>query len=134
MFILSITLTTALLLCLPTTITPKCPGGDLFTLLELSSKIVRHHLPPLPAKPTFVKSDPTMTNPLPKPNDMPAAEVLIPTPNATFPTPYLYASNRNDPSPEGDIIGIFSIQAPDSLDLVAEVRSGLNHLRGMIFF
>ncbi|KAF8959201.1 Lactonase, 7-bladed beta-propeller-domain-containing protein [Flammula alnicola] len=108
-------------------------NGDLFTLLELKSKVVRHRFPPLPALPSFVKSVPTMSQPPPTPNDMLAAEISIPPTNATFPTPYLYLSNRNDPSPEGDIISIFSIEKPDSLDLVAEVRSGLNHLRGMVF-
>lgn len=62
-----------------------------------------------------------------------AAEVLIPAPNASFPTPYLYLTNRNDPSPEGDTISIFSIATPDSLELVAEFRTGLRHLRGLVF-
>lgn len=63
-----------------------------------------------------------------------AAEILIPPPNESFPIPYLYLSNRNDPSPQGDIISIFSIQNPDtSLDLIAEIRTGLKHLRGMVF-
>ena len=42
-------------------------------------------------------------------------------------------SNRNDPSPEGDIISIFSVADPAKIELVAEVRSGLKHLRGMAF-
>ncbi|KAH9485787.1 putative 6-phosphogluconolactonase [Psilocybe cubensis] len=107
--------------------------GDMFTLLELTSKVVRHRLPPLPEFPKFIKSVPTMSNPPPTPNDMLAAEILIPTPNASFPTPYLYLSNRNDPSPEGDIISIFSIEEPDSLELIAEVRTGLKHVRGIVF-
>lgn len=74
-----------------------------------------------------------MSNPPPAPNNQLAAEILIPPPNASFPTPYLYLSNRNDPSPQGDIISIFSIQDPDSLDLIAEIRTGLKHLRGMAF-
>jgi 6-phosphogluconolactonase (cycloisomerase 2 family) len=61
-----------------------------------------------------------------------AAEILIPTPNEQFPTPYLYVSNRNDPSPEGDTISIFAI-ADDTLDLISEVSTGLNHVRGMMF-
>ena len=61
-----------------------------------------------------------------------AAEILIPTPNEQFPTPYLYVSNRNDPSPEGDTISIFSI-ADDALDLISEVPTGLNHVRGIAF-
>lgn len=61
-----------------------------------------------------------------------AAEILIPTQNDQFPDPYLYVSNRNDPSPEGDTISIFSI-ADDALDLISEVSTGLNHVRGMEF-
>lgn len=62
-----------------------------------------------------------------------SAEILLPRPNASYTEPYLYASNRNDPSPEGDVIAIFSIADPEKLELVAEVRSGLKHLRGMLF-
>jgi hypothetical protein len=61
-----------------------------------------------------------------------AAELLIPEPNTAFSTPYAYVSNRNDPSEEGDTIAIFSI-AGDALELIAEVRTGLKHLRGMAF-
>jgi len=107
--------------------------GNLFTVLELSSKVVRHTFPPLPALPKFIKSISTISD---RPADLGArlaAEILIPTPNASFPTPYLYVSNRNDPSPEGDIITIFSIDQSDSLEPIAEVRSGLKHLRGMVF-
>ncbi|RXW23679.1 hypothetical protein EST38_g2155 [Candolleomyces aberdarensis] len=107
--------------------------GDLFTILELSSKVVRHKLPPLPEPPKFLVSKPTMSNPPPTPNKMLGAEILIPPPNATFSTPYLYLSNRDDPSPEGDIISIFSIEQPGSLDLVTEVRTGLKHVRGIVF-
>ncbi|KAH6885452.1 Lactonase, 7-bladed beta-propeller-domain-containing protein [Coprinopsis sp. MPI-PUGE-AT-0042] len=109
--------------------------GDLFTLLELSSKVVRHRLPPLPQAPKFLASTPTMSNPPPTPNDMLAAEILIPTPNSSFPTAYLYLSNRNDPSPEGDIISVFAIENPEEpLRLITEVRTGLKHVRGMEFF
>jgi 6-phosphogluconolactonase (cycloisomerase 2 family) len=61
-----------------------------------------------------------------------AAEILIPAPNKSFPTPYVYISNRNDPSPEGDAIAIFSTEGSE-LALIAEVRTGLSHVRGMVF-
>lgn len=105
----------------------------MYTVLELSSVLVKHRFPPYPEAPTLVKSVATMSNPPPRPNDMLAAELLIPMPNSTYPTPYLYLSNRNDPTPEGDIISIFAISGPDTLELVKEVRSGLKHLRGMLF-
>ena len=104
-------------------------------MLELSSKVVRHRLPPLPEAPKFLASATTMSKPPPTPNDMLAAEILIPSPNSTFPTAYLYLSNRNDPSPEGDIVSVFAIENPDEpLQLITEVRTGLKHLRGMEFF
>lgn len=74
-----------------------------------------------------------MFNPPPLPNDRLAAEILVPKPNATYPTPYIYVSNRNDPSPEGDSVAIFSIDEPGAPKLIAEVRTRLNHLRGMEF-
>lgn len=65
--------------------------------------------------------------------NMLAAEILSPSPNSSFPTPYVYVSNRNDPSPEGDVIAIFSVEDSEKIVPVAEVRSGLKHLRGMLF-
>ncbi|KAJ7224339.1 Lactonase, 7-bladed beta-propeller-domain-containing protein [Mycena pura] len=106
--------------------------GALYTLLELSSSLSKHRFHALPAAPTLIAVKPTMSNPPTPPHDMLAAELLIPKPNATFPTPYAYASNRNDPSEEGDTIAIFSITG-DALELVAEARTGLKHLRGMAF-
>ncbi|PPQ76349.1 hypothetical protein CVT24_008118 [Panaeolus cyanescens] len=111
--------------------------NSLFTLLELKSKVVKHTFPPLPELPKFVKSTATMSNPPPVPNDMLAAEIVIPEPNSTFGTPYLYLSNRNDPSEEGDIVSIFSVETEsadgEALTLIKEVRTGLKHVRGMVF-
>lgn len=108
--------------------------GELFTILELSSKVSRHTFPPLPDFPKFVSSTSTMSSPPPQPNEMLAAEILIPQPNSSFPTPYIYLSNRNDPSPGGDIISIFDFTSdPSKLQLIAEVRTGLNHVRGILF-
>jgi len=107
-------------------------GDNVYTILELTSLVAAHKVPPLLAEPTFLMATPTKRNPLPHPNGMLAAEILIPTPNELFPTPYLYVSNRDDPSPEGDTISIFSI-ADDTLDLISEVPTGLNHVRGIAF-
>ncbi|KAH7911312.1 Lactonase, 7-bladed beta-propeller-domain-containing protein [Hygrophoropsis aurantiaca] len=104
--------------------------NTLYTLLELKSKLATHSFP-------FVSdayqhnSASTLLGPLPTPNNMLAAEILIPSPNASFSTPYIYISNRNDPSPEGDTIAIFSVGKEPAL--LAEVRTGLNHVRGMVF-
>ncbi|EMD32989.1 hypothetical protein CERSUDRAFT_118417 [Gelatoporia subvermispora B] len=107
-------------------------NGVLYTLLELSSEVAAHYLPPRPAEPTFITCVSTMSAPAPSP-DMLAAEILVPKPNSQYPTPYLYVSNRNDPSPEGDTIAIFNVSKSEKLELVAEVRTGLHHLRGMAF-
>jgi len=107
----------------------------LYTLLELKSEITAHKFPPLPEEPTLLDTVPTMKSfpgPIAELN-MLAAEILIPTPNSTFSTPYLYVSNRNDPSPEGDAISIYSVADPEKIVPVVEIRSGLNHLRGMVF-
>lgn len=61
------------------------------------------------------------------------AEVLSPPISAAYPTPYIYVTNRNDPSPEGDILSIFEPSDTGSLKLINELRTGLNHLRGIAF-
>lgn len=50
---------------------------------------------------------------------------------AENPVPLLYASNRDDPDPAGDAIAIF--ETVPRLVRVAEVRTGLKHLRGVAF-
>lgn len=110
-------------------------AGVLYTLLELSSEISAHRFAPLPAAPALLSTVPTMSS-FPGPAaelGMLAAEVLVPAPNAAFPAPYLYASNRNDPAPAGDVVAVYSLADPAAPQLVAEVRSGLHHLRGMGF-
>lgn len=102
--------------------------NHIFTALELSNSVAKHQLHSLPLGAAYVASAPTLSHPTPSP-DMLVAEILIPPPNASYPTPYVYVSNRNDPSPEGDTIAIFTTD----LELVAEVRTGLNHVRGMVF-
>ncbi|KAI0785745.1 putative isomerase YbhE [Abortiporus biennis] len=108
---------------------------NLYTLLELSSEIVAHRFPPLPEEPMLLDTVPTMQEfpPPPAVLDMLAAEILIPKPNEKYSIPYLYVSNRNDPSPEGDVISIYSIENPEKIVPVNEVRSGLKHARGMVF-
>ncbi|TFK90252.1 putative isomerase YbhE [Polyporus arcularius HHB13444] len=107
-----------------------------YTLLELTSEVTAHRLPPLPAEPILLDTFRTMANPPPPQfaTDMLAAEILVPPPNASYPTPYVYVSNRNDPNPAGDTIAIFTtVGANAKCGYVREVRSGLKHLRGMVF-
>lgn len=105
----------------------------LYTLLELTSSITSHTFPALPSEAVLTHTTSTLTNPLPLPNEMLAAEILVPKPNASFPEPYLYVSNRNDPGPDGDTIAIFSIVNKEKPVLVTEVPTGLRHVRGIVF-
>ncbi|KAG1751926.1 Lactonase, 7-bladed beta-propeller-domain-containing protein [Suillus occidentalis] len=108
-------------------------GTSLYTLLELTLKLVVHTLPPLPAPPTLLTSLFTLSA-LPIPDTMTAAEILLPEPNTSFPETFIYTSNRDDPHSEGDTIAIFSLAAGEGQpELVNEVRTGLNHVRGMAF-
>ncbi|EJF60684.1 putative isomerase YbhE [Dichomitus squalens LYAD-421 SS1] len=107
-----------------------------YTLLELTSEVVAHRVPPLPQEPILLDTISTMATPPPPEHAayMLAAEILIPAPNSSYHTPYIYVSNRNDPSPEGDTIAIFStVDSKGKIGYVTEVRSGLKHLRGMVF-
>ncbi|KAG2354026.1 putative isomerase YbhE [Suillus spraguei] len=108
-------------------------GTTLYTLLELTSKLAVHAFPPLPALPTPLTSLFTLSA-SPIPDNMLAAEILLPEPNASFPETFIYTSNRNDPHSEGDTIAIFSLAAGEGQpELVNEVRTGLNHVRAMAF-
>ncbi|TFK50728.1 3-carboxy-cis,cis-mucoante lactonizing enzyme [Heliocybe sulcata] len=104
----------------------------LYTVLELHNELSQHTLPPLDSseKPTHIMSVAThipssSTNLL----RMLAAEILL----STSIPPLLYVSNRNDPTPGGDTIAIFSLSSAGP-KRIAEVKTGLHHLRGMILF
>ena len=103
-----------------------------YTLLELTSELAAHRVPPLPAPATHLRTLPTVAAPPADVSPLLAAEVLLPRPGAAFPDPLVYVSNRDDPAPEGDTIAIFEAAGED-LAYVREVRSGLRHLRGMVF-
>lgn len=105
--------------------------GILYTLLELTSELAAHAVRPDASD--LLHTTSTLVN-RPEPlGAMLAAELLLSPTSSTYPTPYLYASNRNDLHPEGDSIAIFSLANPNKPELVKEVRTGLNHLRGMMF-
>ncbi|KAK1231937.1 hypothetical protein PQX77_004930 [Marasmius sp. AFHP31] len=110
--------------------------GILYTVLELTSQVTKHQLSSLPKEPVLLSTASTLSQP---PSGgaaaagMLAAEIAIPKPTSTYPTPYVYISNRNDPSPEGDTIAIFEASTSDKLELISEVRTGLKHVRGMVF-
>lgn len=73
------------------------------------------------------------------PLTMLAAEILLPSPNASFPTALLYVSNRNDPRDHGDLICIYAVPPAEAigsqkLELIGTIGTGLKHVRGFIFF
>ncbi|KAH9833974.1 putative isomerase YbhE [Rhodofomes roseus] len=109
----------------------------LYTVHELTNELSAHRLPPAPEEPSHIATVSTL--PLAgtsseAASSMFAAEILLPAPNASYPTPYIYVSNREDPSPGNDTIAIFStVDSDGGPKMVAEVRSGLKHLRGMVF-
>ena len=107
----------------------------LYTVHELTNELSVYRFPPAPEEPTHLATLSTLlSTPAESRSNMFAAEILLPAPNAQFPTPYIYVSNRNDPSPGDDTIAVFSTADADGgPQLVAEVRTGLKHLRGMEF-
>jgi len=65
-----------------------------------------------------------------------AAEVLIPPPNAAFPSTLVYASNRNtgkNDDPRGDAITILTLGTDGKLQIVKQFFTGLKQVRGMQF-
>jgi len=112
-------------------------GDKLFTLLELSNHITSHEFPPLPEAAVLLQKVATLSDPPSDPTriDPPplSAEILGPPVTDDYATPYLYVTNRNDPSPEGDILSVFAMEPAGSVKLVREIRTGLNHLRGIAF-
>lgn len=114
-------------------------GENIFLLMELSNEITAHKLPASPASSDTIPIDvvPTLSNPPADPLNMDppplSAEILSPEVSPEFPTRYLYVTNRNDRDPKGDILSIFEILESGKPKLVNEVRTGLNHLRGIAF-
>jgi hypothetical protein len=120
--------------------------GILYTVTELTSNLTAHRLPPLPALPKLISITSTLQlQPGEALGDRLAAELML-APALTgdrrrgsgstsgdgvdCPKPFLYATNRNDPSPEGDPLAIFSLEDPAAPALIGEVYTGLHHLRG----
>lgn len=104
----------------------------LYTLNELTSTLTAHRLPPLPAAPTLLSTSSTLRRPPDEPRGEYVAGELLLAPAFTGggDPQFLYATNRDDPSPAGDTLAIFSLENPEVPEYVAEVRTGLRHLRG----
>jgi len=101
----------------------------IYTIHELANTLTQHTLPTISSgtQPQLIASIP-VTPPGANTSGMTAAELLISPSTTTFPTQYLYASNRGDTNAVGDTIAIFSM---NPLALVAQVQTGLRAIRGL---
>jgi hypothetical protein len=102
-------------------------------LHELASTLTVQPVPAAPNGTSSIASTLSIIPPNP-PNGAvwAAAEVIIPTPNTAFPTPYIYTSNRNTGTQDarGDAITIAQYSG-GALSAVAYVYTGIDQIRGM---
>ena len=104
--------------------------GILYTVLELSNELSLQKHAALPEVPTHITTLSTFASgSCPDPSSMFAAEIQL-CPNKKF----IYVSNRDDPSAEGDTIAVFNVPTGSKkCKLVREIRTGVKHARGMSF-
>jgi 6-phosphogluconolactonase (cycloisomerase 2 family) len=111
-------------------------GGQLFVLHELTSTLTAQSLPASPSKNSSITSTVNIIPPgVPSGNTFAAAELLIPSSSAAFPTTYIYASNRNvgpNRDPRGDAITIIRYSG-GQLHVVGYTYTGLDQIRSMQF-
>ncbi|KAG8989380.1 hypothetical protein FRB90_002287 [Tulasnella sp. 427] len=107
-------------------------GETVYVLNELESTLSTYPLPAAGAKESACLS--LLTPPTQPAKGMLGAEILLTESTSSFPETLIYASNRNDPHPEGDSIAIYApADSAHGFSLVNEVRTGLNHLRAVVF-
>ncbi|KAG8813971.1 hypothetical protein FRC17_001352 [Serendipita sp. 399] len=103
--------------------------GILYTVLELSNELSLHKWASLPESPSLITITSTFGSGKPAHRSMLAAEILL-SPNKQF----IYVSNRNDPSSEGDPLAVYSVPSSNAeFALVREIRTGVTHARGANF-
>ncbi|EJU05685.1 isomerase YbhE [Dacryopinax primogenitus] len=117
--------------------TPPLPDDDfespttyLYMVHELANTVTQQTIPSLSSgiQPELVAMVPT----IPEGGDnttIATAEILLSPINALYDEQYLYVSNRWDPDPAGDTVAIMT---PDPLTVIAQVRTGLYGIRGMM--
>lgn len=106
----------------------------LYTLHEFASTLTLREVPSHPNGTSQILSNVSIVPPNPPAGSVfAAAEILIPESTAEYPTPYIYASNRNIgvQDPRGDTIAIFE-NVDNQLVLRKQVYTGLNQIRGMM--
>ncbi|KAJ6551294.1 Lactonase, 7-bladed beta-propeller-domain-containing protein [Mycena capillaripes] len=118
----------------------RISNDRLYTLHELASTLSVQTIPAAPNGTARLISTASIIPANPPPNAVwAAAEILIPPPSASFPSQYIYVSNRNTgvQTPTGDSIAIFENldqgTPRERLQLVTQVFTGLDQIRGMEF-
>ncbi|KAF9503848.1 hypothetical protein BS47DRAFT_1309153 [Hydnum rufescens UP504] len=111
--------------------------GKLYTIHEMGNTVTEQVIPSLDdTKPQeLIANISTLPPTVPAGSLYNAAELFVSPPSIHYPTPYLYASNRNvsplpvQTDPLGDTIAIFALEP--KLHLVRHVHTGLQQLRGV---
>ncbi|KAF9516202.1 hypothetical protein BS47DRAFT_1292770 [Hydnum rufescens UP504] len=111
--------------------------GKLYTIHEMGNTVTEQVIPPLDdTEPQELLANISTLPPTVPPGSLyNAAELFVSPPSIHYPTPYLYASNRNvsplpaQTDPLGDTIAIFALKP--KLHLVRHVHTGLQQLRGV---
>ncbi|KAF9504528.1 hypothetical protein BS47DRAFT_1441147 [Hydnum rufescens UP504] len=115
--------------------------GKLYTIHEMSNTVTEQVIPPLDGRgpQKLIANISTLPPTVPPGSLYNAAELFVSPPSTRYPTPYLYASNRNvsplpaQTDPLGDTIAIFALEP--KLHLVRQScemsPTGLQQLRGV---
>ncbi|KAJ7678065.1 Lactonase, 7-bladed beta-propeller-domain-containing protein [Mycena polygramma] len=118
----------------------RISNDRLYTLHELASTLTVQAIPTAPNGTSSIISSASIIPANAPANAVWAAgEILIPAQSAQFPSQYIYVSNRNTgvQTPTGDSIAIFENvdqgTATEHLQLVTQVFTGLDQIRGMQF-
>ena len=109
-------------------------GNMLYALHELSSTLTQQLVPAPPnGTSPFISNQSILPPVQPSGAQWHAGEILLTEASPSFPKPFVYVSNRNTGTvdPRGDTIAIFELEP--QLKLVAQVYTGLNQVRGMMF-
>ncbi len=109
----------------------------MYVMNELLTSVTAYSYHTDPKQTKAVKTLPTLTPPKELSPGMLGAEILLAPASASYQEPLIYGSNRNDPLPEGDSIAIYSpatsSDSTSGFELIAEVHTGINHLRALAF-
>ncbi|CAK5262005.1 unnamed protein product [Mycena citricolor] len=115
-------------------------NNRLYVVHELASTLTVQAIPRAPNGTASIIDSVSIVPPgVPAGALMAGAEVLIPRPSHRFPRQYIYVSNRNKgvQAPTGDSIAIYENVGEgtpeEHLELVKQVFTGLDQVRGMMF-